>query len=149
MVVRRKRGVSFLTRLPDSMQSYGVIKLLQQGQDSKYVGRIRWNVCFFGLQRKGRGRSVEIKRERYVLRERAGGIRLPMFIVELAHRPSSFLGFWGGLNGFSNLGANLVSQRMRHAKLLIISASVNGSQNREQCLARIQGHLGRTLGHRD
>jgi hypothetical protein len=54
-----------------------------------------------------------------------------MLIVKLAHRLSSFLGFCRGLDGFGNLGANLGSQRMRHAEFLIISASVDGSQNRE------------------
>src|SRR5256885_1744741 len=118
-------------RFPDRVQSHVVIKLLQQGQNPENVGGIGWNVCFFCFKRKGRGRSVQIKCERDVLREGAGCIRLPMFIVKLTHRLSSLLGFRRRLDGFSDLAANLASQRMRYAELLIISAYVNGSQDRE------------------
>ena len=148
MVARGKSRVGSLTRLPDGVQSHGVIKLLQQRQDSEHVVRIRRNIGFLGLERKGRRRPIEVKRERYVLRQGAGCVRLPMFIVKLAHRLSTFLGFGRGLDGFSHLGANLVSQRMRDAEFLIISASINSGQNREQGFTRVQRHCGRALAHR-
>ena len=144
MVDLAQLGIAGLVPLPNGVQVNFLVEGLHQRHDVGYdsgVGRQLRLLHFWG---KG-WRLIQIKRQGYVLREVARGIRRLVLPVKCAQWSDHFLSSSGIFNCLGDRRAYLPAQRVGPIQLLVVAAGVDRGENGEKRLARFEGNLRRIL----